>query len=74
MWVIFLACAPWSIVYGGIALLFAPNRVRINRMSNPLNRTCELSGISKSYTGEVTIPSNVNGFLVTKIKNSACLQ
>ena len=42
--------------------------------TNPLNRTCELSGISKSYTGEVTIPSNVNGFLVTKIKNSACLQ
>ena len=42
--------------------------------TNPLNRTCELSGISKSYTGEVTIPSNVKGFLVTNIKSRACLQ
>lgn len=42
--------------------------------TEPLNRTCELSGISKDYIGEVTIPSKVHGFLVTKIKKRACWQ
>lgn len=42
--------------------------------TEPLNRTCELSGISKDYIGEVTIPNKVHGFLVTKIKKRACWQ